>query len=148
MRQLVERSFDVDVPVALCWDAMVDAETWPIWAHHIARIEVNPPGAIGPCTRARIVLTNRTAARVAVVAFDEGRRFCWVGSFLWLGLSYDHVVEPAEDGRSLVTFTVGAEGRGVGSIGRLFGRVYGRKLDRAIPRLQARLGALRTATIS
>jgi hypothetical protein len=82
-------------------------------------------------------LTNRTRATVRVTEFQDGRRFRWEGSFLWLGLGYDHLVTTDETGRVHITFTVEGAGVGVDTIGRLFARVYARSLDRAIPRLQA-----------
>jgi hypothetical protein len=68
-------------------------------------------------------------------------RFRWEGSFLWLGLGYDHLVTTDDTGRVSITFTVDGAGVGVGTIGRLFASIYARQLDRAIPRLQTLLRA-------
>jgi hypothetical protein len=84
-------------------------------------------------------LTNRTRASVRVTEFQDGRRFRWEGSFLWLGLGYDHLVTTDANGRVSVTFTVDGAGAGVNTIGPLFASIYARQLDRAIPRLQALL---------
>lgn len=138
MRQLLERSFTVAATPEVAWAALVDADAWPSWAHHIQRIELTPPGRVEPSTEAVIVLTNRTKASVAVTDFDPGRRFLWQGRFLWMGLAYDHTIQPA-DGGTRITFTVEGSGPGAASIGRLFARIYGRNLDRAIPNLQAQL---------
>jgi len=138
MNQLLTRSFIVTASPDVTWSTLTDAQTWPTWARHIRRIELTPAGAVDATTSAVIVLANRTKARVSVSAFEPGRRFRWDGRFLWLGLGYDHVVEPA-DGGSRVTFVVEGAGAGVGSIGRLFARIYARNLDRAIPNLQAQL---------
>jgi hypothetical protein len=139
MRQLLSRTFSVDAAPDAAWETIVAADTWPVWARHIARVELTPPGRVGPSTLATIVLTNRTTARVAVVAYDEGRRFRWDGRFLWLALAYDHILEPTNTGGTTITFTVAAAGRGTGSIGRVFAAIYARHLDRAIPRLRAEL---------
>lgn len=143
--QLLSRTFVVQAAPAEAWESMVAAESWPTWARHIARVELAPPGRVGPATRAKIVLTNRTTARVAVVAYDEGHRFRWDGRFLWLGIAYDHILEPADGGGTTITFTVAAAGRGAGSIGRVFAAIYARHLDRAIPRLRAQLDSLLTS---
>lgn len=66
-------------------------------------------------------------------------RFRWEGSFLWLGLGYDHLITTDEMGRVTITFTVDAAGLGVKTVGPLFAGSYARNLDRAIPRLQALL---------
>lgn len=138
MRQLLERSFPVEASPETSWATLIDARTWPNWAHHMSRVDLTPPGTVDPGTSAVLVLTNRTKARVAVTAFEPGRRFRWEGRFLWLELGYDHAIEPA-DGGSTITFTVDGDGVGITSLGRLFARIYARNLDRAIPQLQAQL---------
>ena len=143
MRRLLERSFVVEATPAASWATMIDAQTWPRWARHISRVELTPPGVVDADTSAVLVLTNRTKACVAVTAFEPGRRFRWEGQFLWLGLGYDHTIEPTDDG-TRITFTVDGDGPGVASLGRLFARVYARNLDRAIPELQAQLAMPRT----
>lgn len=139
MRPLLTRTFTVTASPQASWDALIHAEAWPAWAHHIRRVELTPAGPVGAATNAVIVLTNRTKARVAVTELEAGRRFRWDGRFLWLGLGYDHVVEPLADGGSRITFTVAGDGPGVASIGRLFARIYARNLDRAIPNLRSQL---------
>jgi hypothetical protein len=57
---------------------------------------------------------------VRVTEFQDGRRFRWEGSFLWLGLGYDHLVTTDEMCRVTITFTVDAAGLGVNTIGPLF----------------------------
>ena len=141
MRELLKRSFSTTSAPEASWAALIDAEGWPSWATHIRRVELNPAGPVGPSTRAVIVLTNRTKARVAVTEFDPGRSFCWEGRFLWLGLSYDHVVQPTDHGGSKITFVVGGAGPGISIVGPVFARIYAGNLDRAIPNLQAELNA-------
>lgn len=138
MRRMLERSFDVQANATAAWRVLVDATDWPTWAPHLRRVEVTPPGPVGPSSAATLRLTNFTSARVAVTEFEDRRRFRWEGSFLWLDLGYDHVVETLGRG-SRITFSVDGRGRGINSLGRLFARLYARNLDRAIPRLQARL---------
>jgi uncharacterized membrane protein len=139
MKRLLARTFPVEAPAERAWAELVAAERWPRWAGHLRRVEVTPPGPVGPGSRARLRLTNRTTAKVAVTEFEEGRRFRWEGSFLWMALGYDHRLATDDRGRVTITFTVDGAGFGVDTIGRLFARVYARNLDRAIPRLQALL---------
>jgi Polyketide cyclase / dehydrase and lipid transport len=139
MRRLLERTFDVEAPAERAWAELVAAEQWPRWARHLASVQVTPPGPVGPASRATLRLTNHTTASMRVTEFQDGRRFRWEGSFLWLGLGYDHLVTTDEAGRVQITFTVEGAGVGVSTIGRLFAGVYARNLDRAIPRLQALL---------
>jgi Polyketide cyclase / dehydrase and lipid transport len=139
MKRLLERTFVVEAAAERAWAELLAAEQWPTWARHLRRVQVTPPGPVGPASSATLRLTNRTRATVRVTEFEDGRRFRWEGSFLWLGLGYDHLVTTDEEGRVAITFTVEGAGAGVSTIGPLFAAIYARNLDRAIPRLQARL---------
>ena len=139
MRRLLERTFAVEATAERAWAELVAAERWPRWAHHLRSVQVTPPGPVGPASSATLRLKNRTTARVRVTEFEDGRRIRWEGSFLWLGLGYDHLVTTDESGRVGITFTVDGAGVGVSTIGPLFTAIYARNLDRAIPRLQALL---------
>jgi hypothetical protein len=139
MKRLLERTFVVEAAAERAWAELVAAEQWPRWARHLRHVEVTPPGPVGSGSSATLKLTNHTTARLRVTAFQDGRRFRWEGSFLWLGLGYDHLVTTDEVGRVHISFTVEGAGVGVSTIGRLFASVYARSLDRAIPRLQALL---------
>ena len=141
MKRLLERTFPVEATSERTWTELVAAEQWPRWARHLRRVDVTPPGPVGPGSGATLKLTNRTRATVRVTEFQDGRRFRWEGSFLWLGLGYDHLVTTDETGRVHITFTVDAAGVGVSTLGGLFASLYARNLDRAIPRLQALLRA-------
>jgi hypothetical protein len=139
MKRLLERTFAVEATAERAWAELVAAQQWPRWARHLASVQVTPPGPVGPGSSATLKLTNHTTARMRVIEFQDGRRFRWEGSFLWLGLGYDHLVTTDEVGRVHITFAVDGAGRGVNTIGRLFASIYARNLDRAIPRLQALL---------
>jgi hypothetical protein len=139
MKRLLERTFDVEAAAERAWAELVAAERWPRWARHLASVQVTPPGPVGPGSGATLKLTNHTKATVRVTEFQDGRRFRWEGSFLWMGLGYDHLVTTDETGGVHITLTVEGAGVGVDTIGRLLAGVYARNLDRAIPRLQALL---------
>jgi hypothetical protein len=139
MKRLLERTFAVEATAERAWAELVAAEQWPRWARHLASVQVTPPGPVGPGSRATLRLTNHTTATVRVTEFQDGRRFRWEGSFLWMGLGYDHLVTTDDTGRVSITFTVEGAGVGVNTIGRLFASVYARNLDRAVPRLQGLL---------
>ena len=141
MKCLLQRTFPVEAAAERAWAELVAAERWPRWARHLVGVQVTPPGPVGPGSSATLKLKNRTKARVRVTDFEDGRRFRWEGSFLWLGLGYDHLVTTDDAGGVSITFTVEGAGVGVDTIGRLFASMYARTLDRAIPRLQALLRA-------
>jgi Polyketide cyclase / dehydrase and lipid transport len=137
MKRLLERTFPVETTDKRAWAELVAAERWPRWARHLRSVQVTPPGPVASGSRATLKLTNHTTATVRVTEFQDGRRFRWEGSFLWMGLGYDHLVTTNDTGRVSITFTVEGAGVGVNTIGRLFASIYARNLDRAIPRLQA-----------
>jgi hypothetical protein len=139
MKRLLERTFVVEADAGRAWAELVAAEQWPSWARHLRSVQVTPPGPVGPGSSATLELTNRTRASMRVTEFQNGRRFRWEGSFLWLGLGYDHLVTTDEAGQVRITFTVEGAGVGVTTIGPMFAAIYARNLDRAIPRLQALL---------
>ena len=139
MKRLLQRTFAVEAAAERAWAELVAAEQWPRWARHLRSVQVTPPGPVGPASSATLKLTNHTTATVRVTEFQDGRRFRWEGSFLWLGLGYNHLVSTDDTGQVSVTFTVDAAGPGVNTIGSLFASIYARNLDRAIPRLQALL---------
>lgn len=137
MKPLLERTFAVEAAAERAWAELVAAEQWPRWAQHLGSVQVAPPGPVGPGSSATLKLKNRTKARVRVTEFEDGRRFRWEGSFLWMRLGYDHLVTIDDTGQVRITFTVEGAGVGVNTIGPLFASIYARNLDRAIPRLQA-----------
>src|SRR5829696_3592209 len=139
MKRLLERTFVVEAAAERAWAELLVAEQWPRWARHLRSVQVAPPGPVGPGSSATLKLTNHTRATVRVTEFEDGRRFRWEGSFLWMDLGYDHVVTTDDTGRVTITFTVEGAGVGVNTIGPLFATIYARQLDRAIPRLQALL---------
>ena len=139
MKRLLERTFVVEAAAERAWAELVTAEQWPRWARHLRSVQVTPPGPVGHGSSAALRLKNRTKASVRVTEFEDGRRFRWEGSFLWMDLGYDHVVTTDDTGRVTITFTVEGAGVGVNTIGPLFATIYARQLDRAIPRLQALL---------
>jgi hypothetical protein len=48
MVTLLEREFVVDASVEQAWEQLARIEAWPSWARHIQRIELRPPGELGP----------------------------------------------------------------------------------------------------
>ena len=71
--------------------------------------------------------------------FDPPKRWQWVGRFLTTKVHYDHRFEPVDSEHTRLIWTVGAEGPGSATLGRVFGAIYARNLDKAIPNLQAEL---------
>ena len=141
MRVLVHRSFDVAAPRDVVWARLARPASWPSWAKHIKSVDVEPEGLVTAGTAGVVRLRNGVRSRFVVSTFSDGERWLWTGSFLWLRIDYDHVLEAVSEGRTRITFDVAVGGLGVASIGRFFAWIYGRNLDKAIPNLVAELEA-------
>ena len=135
MVTLLTREFTVGLPLQRAWEHLARVEQWPSWAPHIKRLEVNPPGDLGPHSAGLIHLANGLKPAFRVTEFDPPRSWKWVGPFLWVTVQYDHQFEALDAGHTKLTFIVQAEGFGAGILGPLFARLYRGSLDRAIPLL-------------
>ena len=138
-RLLLTREFAVAAPLDRVWTELAAVERWPSWARHIRSVRLEPPGALVPTTVGTLRLAGGVTSTFEMVELQPGRSWRWEGGFLWLWVSYDHVLTALDASRTRVRFDVAAEGFAVGVLGRLFAVIYGRNLDRAIPRLIALL---------
>lgn len=139
MRQILVSSVEVDADVSKAWEHLIEPARWPSWAKHIKRVDMEPQGRARIGSKGRVRLRNGTSARQQVVEINELRNWRWDGRFLGMRLIYDHAFGPTPSGGTRITFTVDADGPGVGTIGRLFGRLYARNLARSLPNLEAEL---------
>lgn len=126
MTRLLQRQFDVPVPLADPWRFLARFEGWPQWAAHIRRVDVTPPGDVGPGSSGAIRLRNGIKSTFRMQEFQPGKNWKWVG--------------PVAPDRTRLTWIVDAEGFGASVLGRLFAAVYSRNLDKAIPALIASIG--------
>jgi hypothetical protein len=131
----LRREFTVELPVERAWQHLARVEQWPSWAKHINRVDVQPPGELGPESTGRIHLTNGLKPVFTVTEFNPNRSWKWVGGFLWLTVHYDHLFEELNSGQTKLTWVVEATGFGVSVMGRLFAKIYSKSLDQAIPML-------------
>ncbi len=141
MITLLRREFTVDVPLKKAWQHFARVEQWPSWATHIKRVEVRPPGELGPQSTGIIYLSNGITSAFTMTEFNPYRNWKWVGPFLWLTVHYDHRFEALNSQRTKLTWIVAAEGFGVLVFGRLFAKVYNKNLDKAIPVLVREMNA-------
>ena len=82
MVTLVQREFTVGIPLQRAWDHLARVEQWPSWAPHIKKIELQPPGELGPQSTGVIHLTNGMKPVFRVTEFNPPRSWKWVGAFL------------------------------------------------------------------
>jgi len=139
MVRLIERKFTVPVTLADAWGFLGRVEQWPVWAKHIRRIELRPPGELAPESSSCIVLRSGIKSTFRMREFNPGRNWKWVGRFLSLTLHYDHRFDKEGDGRTCLTWIVAAEGLGAQGLGRLFAAIYSHNRNKAIPALQAEI---------
>jgi hypothetical protein len=141
MVTLIEREFVVDVPLQRAWEHLAQIEQWPSWAPHIKRIELRPPGELGPRSTGVIHLSNGMSPAFRVTEFNPPQNWKWVGPFLWATVIYDHRFEPLDAGHTRLTWIVEAKGFGARILGPLFARIYRGHLEKAIPLLIAEMNA-------
>ena len=146
MVTLIVREFTVDAPARSAWDHLARIELWPSWARHIKRIEVKPPGELGPQSQGVVHLTNGMKSTFRIVEFRPNENWKWVGRFLWATVEYDHVFEELGPEKTRLIWTVAAKGFAVSILGRLFARIYNRNLDTAVPLLVAEMNSARGET--
>jgi len=142
MLDLVQREFEVNVPLAIAWGHLAAVEQWPTWAKHIKCVELNPKGELTPNTVGSFRLAGGVKSDFKMVEVNALRNWKWVGPFLWLVVNYDHRFESVDERRTKLTWLVSADGFGVSVFGRLFAGIYNRNLDKAIPRLISEMNGL------
>ena len=133
--RLLERRFTAKVPLEKAWAHLERVEQWPSWARHIRRIDLRPPGPLGPDSEGTIQLTNGIRSTFRMEELNVGSNWRWVGPFLWITVHYDHQFKRTGPEESEIGFVLDGEGFGAGVFGRLFAAMYARDLDRAIPNL-------------
>jgi hypothetical protein len=141
MVTLIQRAFVVDVPLLRAWEHLARVEQWPSWAAHIKRIDLQPPGPLGPQSTGVIHLTNGMKPAFRMTEFDPPRNWKWVGAFLWLSVIYDHQFEALDTEHTRLTWIVQAAGFGASVLGRLFAQIHRGNMDKAISRLIAEMNA-------
>jgi len=135
MVTLLQREFTVNVPLQRAWDHLARIEQWPSWAPHIKKIELQPPGELGPASTGVIHLANGMKPAFRMTEFNPSRSWKWVGPFLWATVHYDHQFEALDGAHTRLIWVVEAQGFGAGILGRLFAMIYRRHLEKAIPLL-------------
>ena len=113
----------------------------PARARHIKRINLEPPGQLGPQSAGVLHLANGMKPAFRVTEFNPPRNWIWVGRFLWLTVIYDHKFEELDAGHTKVTFIVQGTGFGASVLGPLFAKLYRGSLEKAIPLLIAEMNA-------
>ena len=141
MVTLIQREFTVGVPLQKAWEHLAQVERWPSWAAHIKRIDLQPPGPLGPQSTGVIHLANGMKPAFRMTEFNPPRNWKWVGPFLWATVIYDHQFEQLDAEHTKLTWIVQATGFGASILGRLFATIYRRHLEKAIPLLVAEMNA-------
>ena len=137
----LRREFTVNLSVEKAWQHLARVEQWPSWAKHIEQVEVQPPGDLGPQSTGRLHLSNGLKPVFRMTEFNPHRNWKWVGGFLWLTVSYDHLFDELNPTQTRLTWVIEAKGLGASVLGRLFANIYSKSLDRAIPLLVEEMNA-------
>jgi hypothetical protein len=152
MITLLRRVFTVDRPIEEAWRDLARVEQWPSWARHIQRVEVRPPGALGPESTGRLRLNNplksgwpAPSPEFRVTEFNPYTNWKWVAGLLWMTCHYDHRFQALGPDQTELTWVIEGQGFGASVFGWLFARIYSKNLDRAIPLLVQEMNASRVS---
>jgi hypothetical protein len=150
MITLLRREFTVELSLEKAWKHLARVEHWPSWAKHVRRVEVRPPGELGPGSTGLLHLHTwiksgwpGSSAAFTVTEFNPYHDWKWVAGFLWLTCHYDHRFEELNPMQTKLTWVIEANGFGKSVVGRLFAKIYSKNLDRAIPLLVEEMNASR-----
>jgi Polyketide cyclase / dehydrase and lipid transport len=133
-RILVEREFDVDLPVDTVWALLAQVQRWPEWAPHIRRARLDGVGKLGPDSNGEFRFSPVGSGRVHVTDWEPPCRWTWRGRVVGLPIVYHHYFKGLPGATTRLRWAVElAEGRR-GHRANAFAWVYGRLIDRAWPR--------------
>lgn len=139
---LLRREFTVNLGLQQAWDHLARIEQWPNWARHIKRIDLQPPGELGPHSAGTIQLTNGMKPTFRMTEFHPLASWKWIGPFLWATVIYDHQFQALGPKQTRLIWTIEAEGFAAGIVGPLFASIYRISLDKAIPRLVSEMNSV------
>ncbi len=129
---LVERSFEVGVPLERTWALLADVGRWPEWAPHIRTASLEG-GALGAGSEGRFTFRPAGSARFRMTSWRPSTSWTWHGRALGLPIDYRHHFEALDSERTRLTWAVELVGARAGLRAKAFARIYGRNLDRAWP---------------
>lgn len=139
MINLVHREFIVDVPLETAWQHLAKTEQWPIWAKHIRRIDLVPPGELTAKSTPIVHLTNGMKSKFKVTEFDLLRTWTWAGPVLWLKVQTHLSFELVDKNHTKLIWIWGCEGFGESIVGRVLAIVVNKQWDVEIPHLKDEL---------
>jgi carbon monoxide dehydrogenase subunit G len=144
--QAVRREFDVSAGHQRAWNLLADVQRWPEWAPHITRVDVEPPGPVGPDSTGVLHIRRLGANAFAMTDWRPHRHWRWRGRMPGAIVDYNHEFAAIDETTTRLTWTVDLDGPVAPIIRPIFARLYGSNVDRAIPRLQTWIIQQRTAT--
>lgn len=133
---LVERSFEIAVPIDRAWDLLAQVERWPEWAPHIRTAHVEG-ASLGSRAEGWFRFRPVGSARFAMTTWRPPTSWTWRGRALGLCIDYHHHFQSVGTDRTRLTWVVELVDGGSGLRTKAFTRTYGRNVDRAWPRFVA-----------
>ncbi len=136
-RILVERVFEVGLPVDTVWALLGQVERWPEWAPHIRGARLDGGATLGPESSGEFRFRPAGSGRVQMTAWDPPHGWTWRGRVIGLPIIYHHqfaaLPGPATRLRWVIELDEGR--RGVRA--NAFAWIYACILDRTWPRFVA-----------
>ena len=92
-RILVERVFDLGLPVDTVWALLAQVEQWPEWAPHIRRARLDGEGTLGPESQGQFQFWPAGSGRVHMTTWEPPHLWTWRGRVVGLPIIYHHHFE-------------------------------------------------------
>jgi uncharacterized protein YndB with AHSA1/START domain len=133
-----EKTVEIAAPPEAVWRVLEDVEAWPTWTASMTSVSRERTGPLAVGERVRVKQPRLPATDWTVTDVTPPRSFTWTAKGLGVRTRAGHVIEPAGDGRVVVTLTLDQGGPIGEVVGRLGGGVVRRYLDMEAAGLKAR----------
>jgi uncharacterized membrane protein len=135
------RDLVVQAPVERAWHHFNDAAAWPSWHTDVTKVDVTPPGPLGPTSTATLHMIKGPRVTFRMTEFVPYEHWVWISNMLWLTLRYDHRFERVDDRTTRITLQLELDGVGQSLVGRMIGGTVSRSLDKDLPLLAAEMAS-------
>jgi uncharacterized protein YndB with AHSA1/START domain len=133
-----EASIEIEAPASVVWDVFTDAERWSEWTESVTSVRALDGPGIEVGKRFEIKQPKFPKLVWQVTAVEPGVSWTWRQRSPGGTTDATHVVEPLDDGRTLVRQVIDQRGPIGALVGRLGRRLTVRYLDMEGRGLKAR----------
>jgi uncharacterized protein YndB with AHSA1/START domain len=138
MTVVVQRSIDIDAPVATVWAVVSDVERWPEWTASMRSVRRTRTGPLTVGERVVVAQPRLPTVAYTVTAIDPGLSFTWeAGNAVSCGVG-EHALTPRVGGGCTATLRVVQRGAAAPVAAALLRRIARRYVRMEAEGLKAR----------